>query len=432
MLPEYIEAFLYFWLLVLLGGVFIFIFIGFIIGLLKLFQKLFKREEKKFLELASIKKTLKILLLLYVFSMVFFYIERAGTYLSGDRAHKEAKAYAIAGEYLFLWQAGVLNLSSPESIVVQPINTLQKYLLQKIRAHISKDDAEYEIWNYKFNLIQYAGTMYAPMTEESKQKGLHFTNGAASMKPELLEILNQLFNAMQTLSQGKIKDKEFSQIDRYLVIASMAPYYERYMSYQATLESNLKDSRYIEKKWMKFYHDEILRKEFIQYLTYLDDTYQAIEKNVELMNAFEAHPKIKASLFWGLTKGYLGLSNLQADEDNVYPCTNPNFLKFVKYYKSYVDWAYMSPKSSFKTLSKRQKKTYDFLIENQNSGYYIAKYICKLPFDYMTKREASIESRYRQSSFSRSMEDRPNIKHIREIEKNLTQWHCTTLDIIKR
>ena len=417
----YIESFIIYWLLVLVGGVVLFSLLVLTLSLFSVIAKFFKLKSRAVPQQNTIKKTMKIFISLYLLSMVFFYIERANTYLFSDRAYKEAKAYAIAGEYLFLWQMGVLNLSSPENIVLKPVNAVQDYLLKRIRTYIPQNDAEYEIWNYKFNLIQYAGTMYAPMTEESKQKGLHFTNGAASMKPQLLEILKQLFNAMQTLSQGKIKDKEFSQIDRYLVIASMAPYYERYMIYQANLISNITDRKYVEKKWMKFYHDKTLKEEFIHYLTYLDNTYQAMKKNNKLLEEFDVHPKTKASLYWGLTKGYLGLSNLQADEDNVYPCTNPNFLKFVKYYKSYVDWAYMSTKSSFKTLSKRQKKTYDFLIENQNNGYYIAKYICKIPFEYMTKREARIEPRYRQSSFSRSMEDRPNIKHIREIEKNLTQ-----------
>ena len=416
----YIESFIIYWLLVLVGGVVLFSLLVLTLSLFSVIAKIFKLKSRAVPQQNTIKKTMKIFISLYLLSMVFFYIERANTYLFSDRAYKEAKAYAIAGEYLFLWQMGVLNLSSPENIILKPINAVQNYLLKRIRTYIPQNDAEYEIWNYKFNLIQYAGTMYAPMTEESKQKGLHFTNGAASMKPQLLEILKQLFNAMQTLSQGKIKDKEFSQIDRYLVIASMAPYYERYFPYFGDLNSDTTDPKYYPKKLTAFWENNTLNKQFQTYLEIIDNIALEKEKNQNLDQAFESHPKIKASFYWGAVRGYVAYSNHEEYRGS-YPCSNPNFLKFVKYYKSYVNWVYMSPKSSFKTLSKRQKKTYDFLIENQESGYYIAKYICKIPFKYTIQGEASIEPRYRQSSFSRSMEMRSGIKHIREIEKNLTQ-----------
>jgi hypothetical protein len=364
------------------------------------------------------KKIFKIGFSLYVLIFTFFYIERANDYLFEDRAYKEAKSYAIAGEYLFLWQALVLNLSSPESLVYKPINLLQKYILKNIREIIPKDDAEYEIWNYKFNLIAYARTMYAPMTEKSKQRGLHFTNPAASMKPELIEVLNSIYHSMKNLNDKTIKDQQFSQIDRYLVIAGMIPYYEDYFPYMGNLESNTKIKNYYGKKIRAFWNTPKYKTEFENYLKIIDNIKLVKEKDEKLSKAFEEHPRLKASYYWGGVRAYITYIYMQTNK-GIYPCTNPNFLKFVANYKEYVSWAYMTNNSSFNSLSRRERKSYTFKIENRENGYYIAKYICKIPFKYMIKGEASIETKYREKSFSRSLERREIIRNIREIEKQL-------------
>jgi hypothetical protein len=110
---------------------------------------------------------------------------------------------------------------------------------------------------------------------------------------------------------------------------------------------------------------------------------------------------------------------MQTELSDIYPCTNPTFLKWVENYKEFVKWAYMTPNSSYHSFSRREKKNYAFKIENQGTAYYIAKYICKIPFEYMVKGEANIDEKYRVKNFSFSMEMRSNIKHIRKLEKKL-------------
>lgn len=417
----YIESFFYYWLFVLIGGIVIYAFLFVIGGMIRGVLHLRHSTNEKLLSFLSIKKSLKIFAPLYIFSFGFFYIDKASDYLWEDRAYKEAKAYAIAGEYVFLLKAGLLQFVYPNNSLLQPLNMAESFVLTKTDEHIPATDAERQIWKYKFHLIDYAGTMFAPITDESKARELDFTNPAASMKPELLNTLDEIYSAMDILSKAPMKDKEFDRIDRYLVIASMAPYYKEYILYRAELNSDTNDRRYYEKKWEKFYGDDVLKNNFMHYLAILDQTHDAMTKDKELAQVFEEHPRIKASYYWGAVKGYVAWSNLQTDEDDVYPCKNPNFLKFVDYYKEYTDWAYRTSNSSFQSLSRREKKNYDFKIENQEHPYYVAKYICKIPFEYMAVGEACIEERYRVESFSSSMEMSANIKHIRELQQKQTQ-----------
>ncbi len=95
-----------------------------------------------------------------------------------------------------------------------------------------------------------------------------------------------------------------------------------------------------------------------------------------------------------------------------------SFFKEVKYYKEFVRWAYMTPKSSYKTLSKRKRKTYDFLLEGDSGLYYVAKYVCEIPFTYTTKHERSLDPRYREKNM-RWNENYEGIKIIREMQKEL-------------
>ena len=414
----YIESFFYYWLLVLIGGIIIYAFLFVIGGMIRGILHLRHSTNEKLLSFLSIKKSLKIFVPLYIFSFGFFYIDKASDYLWGDRAYKEAKAYAIAGEYVFFLKAGLLQFVYPNNLLLQPLNKAESFVLTKIDEHIPPTDAERQIWKYKFHLIDYAGTMFAPITDESEARELDFTNPAASMKPELLKTLDEMYVAMDTLSKAPMKDKEFDRIDRYLVIASMAPYYKEYILYSAELNSDTNDRRYYEKKWEKFYGDDILKNNFLRYLAILDQTHDEMTKDKDLAQAFEEHPRIKASYYWGAVKGYVAWSNLQTDEDDVYPCKNPNFLKFVDYYKEYTDWAYRTPNSSFQSLSQREKKNYDFKIENQNNAYYIAKYICNISLEYSTMQERSIDG---FNNFESLFIDRPNIVHIRNLQQKQTQ-----------
>jgi hypothetical protein len=410
----YIESFLLYWVLVVIGGVFFTLFVLMVFGGISIGAKILKKNKPSFLELSSMKKNLKRIAIVYLIIFSVFYIQRAMTYFSGERAYKEAKAYAIVGEYVFLAKAGLLQFVYPDHVILKPLNEIEGYILSKINNYIPKEDGERQIWNYKFHLIDYARTMFAPRTEDTIKRDLSFTNPAASMTPELLTILDEIYNSMDTLNKSSMKDKEFSEIDRYLVIASMGPYYEQYFPYYGGLSSDLTDPRDFPKKLTAFWDNQTFTNQYKNYLNVIDNIDVALNKDKNLAIAFEEHPRIKASYYWSGVRGYIAYFNKETYRGK-YPCTNPNFLKYVKYYKEYVDWAYMTPRSSFKSLSRREKKTYDFMIEAENSSYYIAKYICSIPFKYMTREEASIGN---FDNFARLYINRANIKHIKEIEKS--------------
>jgi hypothetical protein len=415
----YVESFLLYIGLVLIGGIILLFFLLMLLLVLDGLRNVFLKKERIFSKSRVLKKVTLVFISIYLVVMSIFYIQRANTLLFSDRPYKEAKAYAIAGEYVFLYKALLLNIVNPSNSLMKPFNTLEAYILHKIYTYIPASDAEREIWNYKFNLIDYARTMYAPMVDADIKKGLSFTNPTASMKPELLIILNNIYNAMDNLSKKSIKDKEFSEIDRYLVIAALAPYYKEYMLYEANLHSNWKDRQYYGKKWKKIYSTPRLKSRFMNYIKILDTVYKAFHKDKNLAKAFERYPRLKASYYWAATNSLIAHSNIQTSLYNIYPCTNPTFLKWVENYKEFVKWAYMTPGSSFMSLSKRDKKNYAFKIEDQESAYYIAKYICKIPFKYMIQGEAHIRKQYRKSSFRASMEMRSNIIHIRKLQKKL-------------
>ncbi len=415
----YLESFLLYVGLVFIGGIILLLFLWMFTLLLDVTRKLFFKKERMFSKTVVIKKIVIVFTSIYLIAMSIFYIQRANALLFTDRPYKEAKAYAIAGEYVLLWKVALMSIVHPNNVILKPFNSVESYVLKKIYSYIPKTDAEREIWNYKFNLIDYARTMYAPMVDADIKRGLSFTNSAASMKPELLTILKNIYNAMDTLSKQPMKDKEFDEIDRYLVISAMAPYYIEYLPYMADLQSNWKKNDYYLQKFNLIYNTPKYKKQFLDYLSILNKVHDAFQKDKRLAKSFEKYPRLKASYYWAATNGYSALDSIQERIDDIYPCTNPTFLKWVENYKEFVKWAYMTPGSSFLSLSKRDKKNYAFKIENQENAYYIAKYICKIPFDYMIKGEASIEKKYRKSSFIFSMEMRSNIIHIRQLEKKL-------------
>jgi len=414
----YIEAFLLYIVLIIVGGFILLLLLFAIYGIVNL---VIKRKSGQYLQTTILKKVVKTFIIIYLIAVSVFYIQRANTLLLGDRPHKEAKAYAIAGEYVFLWKIPLLKIVYPNNALLKPLNTIESYILKKIYAYIPQNDAEREIWNYKFNLLDYARSMYAPMVDEDIKKGLSFTNPGASMKPELLTILNNIYSAMNRLSKQKIEDKEFSEVDRNLVIAALAPYFIEYIPYMADLHSNWQKNSYYIDKLNKIYETPEFRSKLIGYLKILDSVHENMQNSEKCKKAFEVSPRLKVAYYWGVTLGYLTLYAMQERIDNIYPCTNPTFLKWVENYKEFVNWAYMTPNSSYHSLSRREKKNYAFKIENQESAYYIAKYICKIPFRYMIKGEANIDEKYRAKNFSFSMEMRSNIKHIRQLEKNLKQ-----------
>jgi hypothetical protein len=200
----------------------------------------------------------------------------------------------------------------------------------------------------------------------------------------------------------------------------MAPYYSMYYEYQVDVYTDWKrgDLTYKLKMMWKDGKYKKYKDKLFEFIKILDDVREKWDENIELWNAFEQRPNIKVAFYWGVLEGYSSIEVMQTQVDGIYPCTSPIFLKEVDYYKEFVHWAYMTPNSSYKKLSKRRRKTYDFLLENNQGLYYRAKYVCEIPFKYMTKHERSLDPRYRER-LMRGNEDYKGIKIIRKMQEEL-------------
>lgn len=427
----YIESFFYYWLLVILGGIIVYVSLLPIGGIIRGVLHLKKYENEKLLDFFSIKKSLKIFVILYLMSFVFFYIDKANEYLWKDRAYKEAKSYAMAGDYIFLWKILLLQFVYPDNQIIKPLQVIHESILGKMYKYIPETDGERDIWRYKYDLFDYARTMYAPLSEYSTKEQIKFTNPAASFNPKLIPILDSMYIEMDSLNKKPIKDREFDRFDRYFASISVAPYFyeyaENYVSvdtekYLEPLEWRKRNPNELDtwQKWDKLYQNPQLKAKFIHYLLMLDIIHEKIKKDKELSKRLEEQPNTKVAFYWGTILGNGRFEFLQTKIDNVYPCDNPNFKKSVEYYKEFTTWAYITQNSSYKSLSKKERKNYDFIIEACNDElYYVAKYICNTPFEYMSSEEKNIPEQYRVANYAYSNELNSGVKKIREIEQKL-------------
>jgi hypothetical protein len=412
----YVESFFYYWLFALVGLFVIIVLLFLFIELFRMVRKVLKKSVPSF----NIKKFIKFLVPIYFIAFGVLYVNKAYDYLYKDRAYKEAKAYAIAGDVIFIYKKILLGFVYPNNPLFKPLQKADDFILSKIDEYIPKSDGEREIWHYKFHSFDYARTMFAPIAKSDKLAGRSFTNPNASMDKAILPLISDIYTTIKALHEKPIKDKEFDRFDRYLAIASMAPYYAMYLGYQVNPYTDIQkhnmnykyEMLWQEKKYSKY------KNELLNFIKILDDVRKQWDKDKELAEAFEKRPNTKVAFYWGALEAYSTVSVMQTQIDHIYPCTSPLFLKEVNYYKEFVHWAYMIPKSSYKTLSKRRRKTYDFLLENREGFYYIAKYVCEIPFTYMTKDERSLDPRYREKNM-RWNENYKGIKIIRKMQKDL-------------
>ncbi len=379
--------------------------------------KLLKKSASTF----GIRVFIKFVAPIYTIAFMVLFIDKGYDYLYKDRAHKEAKAYALAGEVVFIYKKIFLTLVYPDNLLFKPLQLAHGLMLNKIDNHIPKEDGERDIWHYKFHSFDYARTMFAPLSPEDK--GIRsFTNPNTSMTKEILPLIDDIYTTMKSLHDKPIKDKEFDRFDRYLAIASMAPYYVQYHTYQVDVHTDWENPNHFSNKLEKLWKEKPYKKykdELFMYVEILDSVREKWEEDKELEKAFEQRPHTKVALYWGVMDGCSTISLSELMFDNIYPCTSSNFLKDISYYKEFVQWAYMTPNSSYTKLPKRDKKRYDFILETNKGGlYYQAKYVCEIPLNYMSKHESSLDPKYREENM-RWNENYETVKKIRKLQKEL-------------
>lgn len=389
------QAFIYFWLFALIGGVIVVCIVYILTPLLKAvvfaISKNHPKDRYSKDKLLLKLKHIKYLSFIYIFSIAIFFIVQVNTYLLNKRPHKEAKAWAIVGEYIMLWQQIYVNYKTIDTYPALILENIQKNIvLRNIYKYIPKDDGEREIWRYKFYLWAYARSMYAPI---DKKAGLRFSHPGASFTPQILPLIKDMYDTMEALHKKSIKDKEFDRLYRYISIVSMAPYYRMYAESESNI--NLLDDGYdgwrkaAQARFKSFFTSQHYKKRFEHFLDILDDTKKAWGKDKELADLFESMPHIKIAFYWASVTGYSSLVQSMAVFEKKHPCNTKKMKYYSKYYNELMTWAFSPRRTSFKSFSKKRQRSYLSISEGSNATYYVAKYICKEKFDYLNRDEES-------------------------------------------
>lgn len=390
----YIESFIYFWIVAVVGCIFLVILslviapmIKFVISFIPKYapDRLFGKHLFTFLK----KKHIKFGVLVYFGAIAILFISQINTYLIGDRPYKQAKAYAIVGDFILLWQSTFVNYKTIETPFFQASEYLQqKLVLDNINKYVPKDDGEREIWFYKFHLFPYARSMYAPIDDKTREKGWKFTDDRATYKSEFITMVETMYTTMQELEVKPMKDKRFSQIERYISIVSMAPYYEMYHYVLADLKMTRRE--FLKIKFFQIVKYKKYKNQFYEYLALLNRVKKVWDSDEELAKAFESMPHIKTAFYWGVIRSYKSLMRRKVFYENKYPCDTKEMEYFAKYYDEWLSWIYPTYRSSFKNIDKKRRRNYIFVIGG-DAEYYVAKYICHKKFHSLILREQRVK-----------------------------------------
>jgi hypothetical protein len=375
------------------------------------------------------KKIVKIGLVIFISSSILFYISKFNDYILSDRPYKEAKAYAIAGEYMMILQMAFGNYRTADTLFYQTLqNIQQKLVLDNIYRLIPENDAERDIWRYKFYQYIYARSFWAPVNEKTKKRGLDFTAPNASFEPELITILLDIYDSTIRLDTLPIQDKEFDRIYRYITMANMLQYYSLYYRYQIRLDFD----NYLP------YEDENNRNRIFNTTPYYIDQYQkyihaidhikeAMEKDSELAQKFESMPHAKAALYWAGVRTYAIKMNALTIIYKIYPCDTKEIKQFVKYLDEYLVWSRDRFSSFSRKFDRNRKNQYDFMIQTAvNEEHYIAKYICGEKFQGLTYREEwAIKDGATLDELPKQMKYHENYKPVTDVLKLREELNIT-------
>lgn len=404
---EFIKAFFLFIFFISVMGIVLFalayVVYVFYLSLFALKRRIKKETPYYIKPLKPTVKFIKKVMFLYVFVCLFFYASRANIYLFKDRAYKEAKAYAIAGEYLQLYQVIIGNYKTVDTFYYKALQYLQRELtLKNIYRLIPESDAEREIWNYKFQQYIYARSFWGPVVEENIRKNFGLLHPFASFYPEMKILINNIYNPIIALDTLPMKDKIFDKIDRYMVIASMAPYYSQYHTKELNQEYKKSTQTNTE-----FFKTPYYIEKFDKFVKAVDNTKYAMENDQELYKEFDNTPSIKVLLYWAGIEAYS--KKVSADyRDNIYICETSNLDKFVEYQDEFLSWT-NEPKSSFRKMSAKAQKMYKF-VTHQMFLDYTAKYICGKKFNnFSWEEEGRIQAR--------------NITNLEDLEKAMKEMY---------
>lgn len=179
----------------------------------------------------------QLLLVFFIVFNIFLYLEQRTQWINYQTAHHEAKEYYVTNTTLFFYRKLLNNIFKIDSIFMKPLNILNNHIYDRGIQYLPKDDGEIGFWQYRFNSYFYTrGKGYLPNQSLSNIK-----------TPPLQEhkkILDDIYNAIDSLSTKSIKDKKIFP-EKYKVSTLMGDffiinkfrYFGNYISYDRRLES---------------------------------------------------------------------------------------------------------------------------------------------------------------------------------------------------
>jgi len=395
----YLESFIYY--IAVVGTVFIVLYLTivvtlFLLGQIKLFFSIgdhgnFNFQDQKSLFLSIVKhKFLKLFIIFYVASFSFFYVNKAFEYYGEDRAYPKAKSYKIVADvvafnYGFFISSRNLYFRPSGLQFIEAYQKIQKHLMQKGFQYIPQEDAERAIWKYEYYYADYVKARTAPIDFEALDEdnlkwivmvGNHPTKYKLSAQKMLYEI-DELVDA---LMKSNIKDKTYSEINRYAVFINLITWWEHmdflyhslggetvdkyYENTQSKLELWTKNQKYLQRT------EEVIN--------WLNRSKEHIDGHKKAQSFFTS----RKYLYPDMMALRVGLQSKLTYADLLYTRFSCNMKMLQNYFKVRKEFVYFAKTNmAFQQLSLKEHRHSKALVDYEKNFLlvYILSHYCEIP-----------------------------------------------------
>lgn len=143
------------------------------------------------------KKVFIITTLFFMISSAFIYIDQRVTWITDKTKHNKAKEYFVVGQTLNLYRQALSKVFFPDSVVLKPLDIVQKAIYNQGVKHLPVEDAENSLWYGEWFVKSYSKRMYIPNSSSK----LHYDPTTKRSR-----ILNELYSHLIKLSTKDIND----------------------------------------------------------------------------------------------------------------------------------------------------------------------------------------------------------------------------------
>lgn len=225
----------------------------------------------------------KILLIVFILSNISMQMSIRSKWINKDTYYHDAKEYFVTNSSIVFYKKVLHTLFKIDNPIFIPFDTLRDHIYEKGIKHLPKDDGEIAYWYYRFYAYFYT-------SKGGYMPNQSYSNIKTPPSKEHKQILDDLYNALETFATKPIKDKKVL-LEKYKVFTLMGDffmnerflYFGNYRGYDRRLNS-YKDKDFLKKmdnllSWtlqLEEYKTNEYLKEFIEEkhpiigLTYLD------------------------------------------------------------------------------------------------------------------------------------------------------------------